>query len=307
MVALRHHFRPADLPAARLAACLGVLADTHMPERLAALPSALHEVLDGVDLVLHAGDLSELWVLDRLRGSAPVLAVRGNDEAGDAGRHLPDQHLVTVAGGRLLLTHGHYPDRTEELASRADDRWAPKLAYRAELGRRAGASVVIFGHIHIPLAVHHAGVLLVNPGALAAASGATRQRRQTVALLYVRDDGAVTPVHVDLADLARPYVPRIDWAAGFRAAHDQYQESILSPELAADFAYLRTQAWWNLPDEGRPLWAAWYRAARRCWTGELPRLTRADVLAEVRADEAIPVLARSRFTAALSRPLPPRS
>jgi len=139
--------------------------------------------------------------------------------------------------------HGHYHDRVEELAARLEDRWGPKLDFLAELGRRAGASVVIFGHTHIPLSAHHDGLLLVNPGALAAASGATRQRRQTITLLFVHDDGAVTPVHVDLADLARPYAPRIDWATGFNAAYDQYNESILSPELAAGFAFLRTQSW----------------------------------------------------------------
>ena len=304
MIAPRHRFLPADLPAGRLAACLGLLADTHLPDRLTALPPALAEALRGVDLILHAGDLSELRVLDQLSGIAPVLAVCGNDEAGDARRDLPDRQLVTVAGRRILLLHGHYHDRAEELASRLDDRWEPKLAYRAEWGRRADASVVVFGHIHIPLSAHRDGLLLVNPGALAAASGATRQRRQTIALLYVRDDGAVTPVHVDLADLTRPYAPRIDWAAGYNAAHDQYNESILSPELAAGFAYLRTQSWWNLPDEGRPLWAAWYRAARRCWTGELPVLTGADVLAEVCEDASIPPLARSRIAAALAQPRP---
>ena len=300
MTAPRDRFRPADFPADRLAACLGLLADTHMPDRLAALPPALFAALHGVDLVLHAGDLSTPWVLDQMRPIAPVLAVRGNDEAADARADLPAQRLVTAAGRRILLTHGHHPDRDEELAARLDDRWAPKLAYRADLGRRAGASVVVFGHIHVPLALPYQDVLLVNPGALAAASGATRQRRQTVALLYVRDDGALAAVHVDLADLARPHEPRIAWAAGFRAALDRYSASILAPELAADFAYLRTQPWWNTPDEGRPLWAAWYRAARRCWAGELPALTRAAVLAEVRADATIPPLARARFEAALA-------
>jgi len=227
--------------------------------------------------------------------------VQGNDETG-AAQNLPTQKHFSIAGRCILLIHGHYPDRAEEIASRLDDRWAPKLAYRAELGHHAGASVVIFGHIHIPLAVEYDGLLLINPGAIAAASGATRQRRQTVALLYVRDDGAVAPVHLDLADLTRPHAPQIDWSVGYHVAHDAYHASILTPELAVDFAFLRKQPWWNSPEEGRPLWAAWYRAARRCWSGEFPVLTRAIVLATVRADAAIPPSALAHLERALSVP-----
>jgi putative phosphoesterase len=301
---LRERLLPDGFPAERVVSCLGLVADTHLPDRLERLPPELLAVLDGVDAILHAGDVSALQVLDELGRIAPVFAVRGNDETAETTQALPAQLLLTLAGQRLLMVHGHYLDREADLASRLDDHWEPKLAYRAELGRRAGASAVIFGHIHVPLVARHGDVLLINPGALAAASGATRQRRCTVALLYVRDDGALAPVHIDLADPERPYRPAIDWPAGFQAALDQFQESILSPCLVADFAYLKTQAWWNNPAEGQPLWTAWYRAARRCWRGDIPLVTRAAVLSEVQRDAAIPLLARQRLEAALSRPQP---
>lgn len=241
MATVRDRFLPMSIPANRLAACFGLIGDTHIPERLVALPDSLFEALQGVDAILHTGDLSELRVLEELRRIAPAVAVQGNDES-DEGRHvLPLHRQITIAGTRVLLIHGHYLNRAEEIASRQDERWESKLAYRATLGADHGASVVIFGHIHIPLVRQFSGRLLVNPGALAAASGATRQRRQTIALLYVRDDGAVRVVHLDLEDLTRPYDPKIDWDKDFRAAHEHYHESILSTELAADFAYLRTQ------------------------------------------------------------------
>jgi putative phosphoesterase len=138
--------RPPDLPAERVAACIGLISDTHMPERCAAFPPALFDVLSGVDLLLHAGDVGELWVLDRLSAMAPVVAVHGNDDTAEAQRELPYQQVVAVAGQRILLTHAHYPDPEEELASRRDDAWAPKLARRAAMGRRAGAGIVFFGH-----------------------------------------------------------------------------------------------------------------------------------------------------------------
>src|SRR5205809_4248652 len=127
-MASRNRFLPPELPAERVVACIGLVSDTHMPERCAELPPALFEALTGVDLLLHAGDVGELWVLDRLSAIAPVVAVHGNDDTAEAQRALPYQQLIPIAGQRVLVTHSHYPDREEELASRSIDAWEPKLA-----------------------------------------------------------------------------------------------------------------------------------------------------------------------------------
>ena len=193
-----------------------------MPARCAEMPAVVFALLRGVDVLLHAGDVGELWVLDRLSAIAPVIAVHGNDETAEAQRELPYQQLVVAGGVRILLTHAHYPDRSEELASRKNDAWQPKLARRAAMGARAGARIVVFGHTHVPLVVEHDGILLVNPGALAAPNPTTRQRIQSVAVLYIRDDDVPFVMHIDLARPDRPFTPRIDWSAGFRAAHAQF-------------------------------------------------------------------------------------
>lgn len=218
-------FLPPELPAARVAARIALISDTHMPQRCAALPAAVFDALQGVDLLLHAGDVGELWVLDRLSAIAPVIAVHGNDETAEAERELPYQQLVVAGGARMLLTHGHYPDRAAEMASREDDAWEPKLARRAAMGRRAGARVVVFGHTHVPMAVEYDDVLLVNPGALAAPNPALRQRMQSVAILSIRDDGAPFVTHVDLAHPDEAFAPCIDWQAGFRTAHARFTAS----------------------------------------------------------------------------------
>src|SRR5215211_7634397 len=144
-------FLPPDLPAERVAARIGLVSDTHMPERCPALPPALFEALRGVELLLHAGDVGELWVLDHLSAIAPVLAVHGNDDTADAQRELPYQQVLMAAGQRILLTHAHYPDRAQELEARKNNAWGPKLERRAAFGQRAGASVVVFGHTHVPM------------------------------------------------------------------------------------------------------------------------------------------------------------
>ena len=54
---------PPDLPPGRVVACLGLISDTHMPKRWPSLPAAVFDALRGVDLLLHAGDVGQLWVL----------------------------------------------------------------------------------------------------------------------------------------------------------------------------------------------------------------------------------------------------
>jgi hypothetical protein len=136
--------------------------------------------------------------------------------------------------------------------------------------------------MHVPMARRYEEILLVNPGAIASPNYATRQALCSVALLFIRDDGAPFVAHVDLAVPDQAFAPRVDWAAGFRAALDRCSESILAPDLADDIRYLE--------DHIRPLLPAaalgelrdvWRRVSRRYWSGELAAVTRADLLAEL--------------------------
>ncbi|MBC8074827.1 MAG: metallophosphoesterase family protein, partial [Chloroflexales bacterium] len=154
-------------------------------------------------------------------------------------RTLPSQRLIPIGEQRLLLTHAHYPDRAEELVARRDDAWAPKLERRATLGRQAGASIVIFGHTHIPLALPWGELLLINPGALASGNYLTRQLHRSVALMSIDRTGGVFVEHRDLDQPELPFVPTLDLEAGFRAALDTVSASIADPEVIALWPALR--------------------------------------------------------------------
>ena len=291
-------YLPPDLPAERVAARIGLISDTHMPERCLALPPALFDALGGVDLLLHAGDVGELWVLDHLSAIAPVLAVHGNDDTADAQRELPYQQLLTIAGLRIVLTHAHYPDRAQELEVRKNDAWGPKLERRAAFGHRAGAAIVVFGHTHVPMSLTHGTVLLVNPGAIAAPNYVTRQRLQSVALLFIRDDGVPTVVHIDLATPERPFVPQIDWKVGFAAAHSQFTESLMTPDLEVIWKGLNRVGQSLDEDMRSKLWAGLRQILERCWSGEQERISRADLLAAAPA-AVLPAEVRARIEAML--------
>jgi hypothetical protein len=212
---------------------LGLLADTHYPDRLAALPEAVFTALAGVDLVLHAGDVGELRVLDALSAIAPVVAVHGNDDTDEAQRELPYQQLLSIGGLRLLLSHAHYPDRAEELAARRDDHWAPKLERRAAMGRRAGAQVVVFGHTHVPMVVPWGELLLINPGAIAPGNHFVQQTLRSVARLVITVDGAVAVEYLNLDDGGCSFTPAVELAAGFAASIAPLSTPIVDAELRA--------------------------------------------------------------------------
>jgi putative phosphoesterase len=130
---------------------IGVLADTHMPSRGRDLPYPVAGVMRTVDLILHAGDLTTLDVLERLRRlGPPVLAVHGNVDMPDVARLLPERRIVEVGPWRIGIIHGDSGVR----------------GTTPERARRAFTDVdcVIFGHSHQPLNERLDGVLLFNPG-----------------------------------------------------------------------------------------------------------------------------------------------
>jgi putative phosphoesterase len=273
-------------PPGRGALRLGLIADTHLPERCAGLPATLNAAFAGVDLLLHAGDVGELWVLDQLSALGPVVAVHGNDDTEAAQRELPYQQLIAVAGVRLLLWHSHLADPVAERAARTNN-FDVGLARLIHQARAAGASIVVFGHWHLPLAIHRDGILFINPGAIASPNYVTRQARQSVAVLTLDTDQPPSVRHVDLAQPNRSYQPQLDWAGGFRANAAVYSPSILSPGLRDSLPALAPAA----EPESRLFWYAVLACARRCWSGEWPFIAARQLLAEI---ESEPELAATR-------------
>src|SRR5512138_679433 len=102
---------------------IGLISDTHIPMRWDVLPPAIFDIFAGADLIIHAGDVGELWVLDELSRIAPVIAVHGNDEGEQAQAVLPFQHTLMAAGQRIVITHGHNPDFKQEMEGRSKDDW----------------------------------------------------------------------------------------------------------------------------------------------------------------------------------------
>ncbi len=279
---------------------IGLISDTHMPDRWSALPPAVFDLFQGVDLILHAGDVGELWVLDQLAQVAPVIAVHGNDElAEETVRALPARQVVQAVGRRILLIHGHHPDRDEEMRQRKDDAWLPKLTRWADLGRQAGASVVVYGHTHIPITASVDGVWVINPGAIASGSYLTRQRLQTVARLTLDGEGAPAVTCFDVNAPERPLTFSVDLEAGFRAALHQVSDTLITPELEAQRRWVLEELYPLAPG---PLLDVLRRLMFRCLSGEQAVYGPDDVLAEVAQTDGFPDEARQKLRARFGDP-----
>lgn len=262
---------------------IGLISDTHMPARRRTLPAALFDLFQGVDLILHAGDVGKLWVLDQLGSLAPVIAVHGNDDTEEAQRELPYQQVIAINGVRILLWHSHHPDWHTEMASRRDNVISPIRS--VERAQRAGAQVAVFGHWHIPFTHRQDGVLVVNPGALASGSYFTRLTVASVALMTIDSNGQVDVRHVDLDAPNRSFAPVVDWQAGFAANAAPYEASIITPELGRAAAFLRRHL---ARQDLIALEPAISELSHAVWEGRADVITLAQVQEAINHDGAVP-------------------
>ena len=85
---------------------LAIISDTHMPRGARAIPAACLEQCAAADAILHAGDLSDVSVLDLLRGlGPPVHAIHGNVDSAGVRHLLPARLQRTFGGVRIGMTH----------------------------------------------------------------------------------------------------------------------------------------------------------------------------------------------------------
>jgi putative phosphoesterase len=167
---------------------IGLLADTHIPEVTDRLPPQIAEVFEGVDLILHAGDIYLPSVLDELERIAPVLAAKGDDDPKDAllDRRVKWKHVLKLEGQTLWLIHEMpyarmlMPWHQVNVPSKRDD---------------GTPNIVVFGHDHSTIVQRRNSVLFINPGSPTFLN--YHHEPGTVALLDIRSGEA----HVDILQL----------------------------------------------------------------------------------------------------------
>jgi len=127
---------------------IGVVSDTHV-KSLNHIPVRILTKLTEVDLIVHAGDFTEMAVLEGLRTLVDVKAVCGNMDTDELKAALPRKDLFVANGKRIGLIHG------------SGGPWGIEKRVRQMF---EDVEVIIFGHSHEARSQIIEGTLVFNPG-----------------------------------------------------------------------------------------------------------------------------------------------
>ena len=151
---------------------IGIISDTHGTLRTEAI-----DALQGVDMIIHAGDSGGPAILEELSSIAPLYAVRGNCDFGQWAYSLPADRLVETEAGLIYVLH--------DLHRLGLDPSAAEIA------------AVIHGHTHMPSVSYRGNILYLNPGS----AGPVRAGRPvSLSILDIDDDRRMTPRLITLQD-----------------------------------------------------------------------------------------------------------
>ena len=150
---------------------IGLISDTHGLLREEAL-----RALRGSELIVHAGDVGDADILDRLRELAPVVVVRGNVDTEPWARVWPMTAVAEAGDVRIYVLHDVKALDLDPVA--------------------AGFQVVVSGHSHKLGRSERSGVLYINPGSAG-------PRRFQLPITVARLDLGKTPWDVEFVDLEK--------------------------------------------------------------------------------------------------------
>jgi putative phosphoesterase len=151
------------------------------------LPARIKEVFKGLDIILHVGDICELYVLEEFQELYTLtFAVWGERDSEDVRRYVEEKRTVRFGQRRVGMIHGHQLEAPEEgtwdrlramFGRRPDPVALPDFLVEQFAGEDVQA--IVFGHTHQPYVKLHKGIRIFNPGAALAGPG----RRPSVGIL----------------------------------------------------------------------------------------------------------------------------
>jgi uncharacterized protein len=129
---------------------IGVISDTHIPERANEIPDMVFDLFKDADLILHAGDLVSTDIIKQLEDIAPTRCVKGNMDK-YYGLKLPESDIIVVEDFKIGLNHG-------EVYPRGDTQQLKYIAQELEV------DILITGHTHWAFIKEFDDIILLNPG-----------------------------------------------------------------------------------------------------------------------------------------------
>ncbi len=130
---------------------IGVIADTHIPDRARDLPAKIIEEFSHADMIIHAGDFTAKEVLDKLKTLAQVRAVHGNMDPFEIVEALPRKEIINCGKFTIGVFHG-------------SGNPACIIDQLKNEFKNDKVDIIIFGHSHKPMNERIDNILFFNPG-----------------------------------------------------------------------------------------------------------------------------------------------
>ena len=135
---------------------IGLIADTHMPGSIDVLWPQVARAFEGVELILHAGDLHTLDIVDHLGEIAPVYVARGNGDLDIIDERLQDSWLLERDGLHIGMIH-HFPSPIRKSPDHLEKHLHKHFPEQLP-------DILIYGHTHLEDVRTIDGRLFINPG-----------------------------------------------------------------------------------------------------------------------------------------------
>ncbi len=150
---------------------IGVISDTHINKAGKTLPNKVYDAFEGVDIILHAGDILIEEVIIELEAIAPTIVVAGNNDGFDLFSKYGKRRLIELEGKKIGLTHGFGRGRTyiNAYSEFMDDN----------------VDCIVYGHSHTPHNELIEGILYFNPGS---PTNRRFQPRYSVGILHITNN-----------------------------------------------------------------------------------------------------------------------
>ena len=139
---------------------IGLISDTH-----GILRKEVIEILKGFDLIIHAGDVGKIEVLEELKNISDVVAVKGNCDKDKSLENLPFSEIINIDNTNIYIIHDI---KTIDIDLKRED-----------------INIVVYGHSHKYNNYEKDGIIYINPG------GAGRKRFNlpiTIAILEIENN-----------------------------------------------------------------------------------------------------------------------
>ena len=136
---------------------IAVLADTHA-SRLEHLHRKTIDALSTADLIIHAGDFTDIQLLEELKQLREVKVVHGNMDSMELKTILPVKEIVEIGNKRIGITHG------------SGGPWGLKERVR-KMFESDRIDIIVYGHSHRSQNEVINDILFFNPGKAADSFG----------------------------------------------------------------------------------------------------------------------------------------